>query len=153
MFWNRFSFRPLLSRNHRLSFNPMLTKCGKPFVSGFASIFSVLMCSRLIIWSWTVFHNIILYVNVFGSTTWPIVVSILYHCVFITIQPQWFIYIINHFQSEYEFLQPIHLPRCLIACYKLSIHCQGCSYGLFGAFPRYSPSERTLFGFGNWVTT
>jgi hypothetical protein len=51
----RFLSRPLYIQNHRLSLKPMPAKCflntlgGKPFISGSAIIFLVLICSRLIV--------------------------------------------------------------------------------------------------------
>ena len=65
-----------MSRNHRLSLKPMLVKYslntlgGKPFMSGSVSIFSctyVLKTNYMILDF--IFHNIILYVNVFDNTT------------------------------------------------------------------------------------
>jgi hypothetical protein len=46
---------PLVSKNHKLSLKPMPVTCslntlgGKPFVNGSASIYLVLMCSRLMV--------------------------------------------------------------------------------------------------------
>ncbi len=55
LFQSRFLPRPLYIQNHRLPLKPMMAKCslntlgGKPFVSGSAIIFLVLICSRLIV--------------------------------------------------------------------------------------------------------
>ena len=51
-----------------------------------------------------VFHNIKLYVNVFGSTISLIVVSITYCWLIIVVQLEWPMNVVDHFQPGHKFL-------------------------------------------------